>query len=399
MDVHVGRQPVFDASGRVVGAELLFRDGRVAHARVSDGVVATAQVILAAFLDLGLPTLVGTGMAFVNLPRPFVTGALPLPPGSGSLVLEILEDVGYDDELREGVRRLRQAGHRIALDDFVWTDGTAALLPLVDLVKVDVLQHGDGVPELIRRCHAAGVGVVAEKVETPAQLATCRALDVEYYQGYLLQRPEVLTARSLSARQMSCLELVRALQRPGVQVAELVEIVRRDPGLSYRLLQAANGASLGLSRRVTALRQALLLLGLSQLRRWALLMVVADLPDEAAGGVEAAFLRAAMCERLAHAAEADPDEAFVVGLLSSLDTLLGQPLPEVLAQLPVAPQTAAAVLARQGPLGEVLACVLSYEDGNLAVPAGSALPASAPREAFTGALTASVRERAQLLVS
>lgn len=388
MDVHVGRQPVFDRAGKVIGHELLFRDGDVAHARITSGVAATAQVLLSSFLDMGVETLVGDGLAFVNLPRPYITGDLPLPMEPGRLVLEVLEDVGHDEELRDGLRRLRAHGHTLALDDFVWTEGTAELLPYVDLVKVDVLQHGDGVAPLVRRCHDAGLQVVAEKVETPEQLELCRSLSVEFYQGYLLQRPDVLKGRSLSARQLSCLSLVRALQRPGVQVGELVDLVRRDAGMSYRLLRAANGASLGLSRRVTVLREALLLLGFAQLRRWALLMLVADLPEEARAGVDAAFLRAAMCERLARAGHGvDPDEAFVVGLLSSLDVLLGQPLLEVLALLPLAPETEAAVLSRAGPLGDVLSCVLSYEEGELVVPVDSQLPPTAPREAFLAALS------------
>lgn len=394
MDVHVGRQPLFDRDGRVAGHELLFRDGPVSHARVTSGTAATAQVILSAFLDLGLQQLVGNGLAFLNLPRPFVTGALPLPPVSDRLVLEVLEDVGHDDELRAAVRRLHDQGARLALDDFVWTTESAALLPYVEFVKVDVLQHGEGVPGLVRRCRDAGCEVVAEKIETAEQLRLCRELGVQYFQGYLLQRPEVLRGRSLSPRQLSCLAVVRALQRPDVRVDELVELVRRDPGLSYRLLRAAGSARSGVSRKVTVLREALVIMGFAQLRRWALLMLAADLPDEGAAGIEAAFVRAAMCERMARGeAGADPEEAFVVGLLSSLDQLLGQAIEEVLEQLPLAPATQAAVLGREGPLGEVLSCVIAYEEGVLAVPASSGLPETAPREAFLDALVVTAQQQ------
>ena len=134
MDVHIGRQPDVDNRGRVIGHELLFRDGQVDHARFPSGSKATAQVVLGAFLDVGLDRLVGDGLAFLNLPRPFITGAIPLPPDGGRLVLEVLEDVGHDEELRRGVQRLRDEGHRLALDDFVWTPESAALLSLVDLV-------------------------------------------------------------------------------------------------------------------------------------------------------------------------------------------------------------------------------------------------------------------------
>lgn len=394
MDVHIGRQPVFDRDGRVVGHELLFRDRDVAHARITSGAAATAQVLLASFLDIGLTQLVGSGLAFVNLPRPYLVGDITLPVAPGQLVLEVLEDVGHDAELLLGVQRLRAQGHRLALDDFVLTPDSERLLPEVDIVKIDVLQHGDAVPDLVRVCHDAGAVVVAEKVETPAQLRTCRDAGVEYYQGYLLQRPEVLRGRSLSANQTTCLQLVRALNQPSVTMDEVARLVGSDAGLSYRLLRAANSAASGATREVTGLRAALLRLGFDQLRRWALLLLVADLPDEAAAGVEAALLRAAMCEDLAGLLpDANADEAFVVGLVSSLDQLLALPLPQLLRMLPLGPATVSALLDHRGPLGEVLACVIAYEEGRPAVPIGSGMPADAPRQAFVRSVVDAVRQQ------
>lgn len=393
MDVHIGRQPVFDHRGRVIGHELLFRDQDVEYAEITSGTAATAQVLLASFLDIGLTQLVGDGLAFVNLPRPYLVNQVVLPVQPGRLVLEVLEDVDHDDEVLDGVRRLRAEGHLIALDDFVWTRETARLLPEVDLVKIDVLQHGDGVPDLVRRCQVHGAQIVAEKVETQEQLRMCRELGVEYYQGYLLQRPEVLRGRSLSPSQTTCLQLIRVLDQPDVSISTITRLVGGDPGLTYRLLRAANAAATGAPRRVTALPEALLMLGFAQLRRWALLMLVAGLPPEAAAGVEAALLRAAMCERLAALVDGVvADEAFVVGLVSSLDDLLGQPLQELLRMLPLAPTTEAALLQHTGPLGEVLACVLAYEAGTPSVPRGSHLPAAAPRTAFVQAVAAATRD-------
>ena len=61
--------------------------------------------------------------------------------------------------------------------------------------------------------------------------------------------------------------------------------------------------------------------------------------------------------------------------------------------LALAPETEAAVLSRAGPLGDVLSCVLSYEEGELAVPPDSQLPATAPREAFLEALSTVAQQR------
>lgn len=389
MDVHIGRQPVFDRARRVVGYELLFRDRDVAHARIGagSGSVATARVLLTSFLDIGLEELVGNGLAFVNLPRSYLVGDLPLPAPPAQLVLEVLEDVVADDEVLAGVRELRAQGYALALDDFLWDGPTARLVPEVDIVKLDVLEQGDELERSVRRCQEAGVAVLAEKIETAEQLALCRDLDVTYYQGYYLQRPEVLHGRSLSPSQASCLRLLSELDRDEPSTAAVARLVSADAALSFRMLRAANTAAVGAKRRITGLREALLMLGFSQLRKWALLLFVADLPVEAAPGVEAALLRAAMCEQLATwTRDADSASAFVVGLVSGLDVLLDQPMTEVLQTLPLAQPAREALLEGTGPLGEVLTCVLAYESGELVVPAASGLPESAPRQAFLRAL-------------
>lgn len=398
MDVHIGRQPVFDARGRIVGYELLFRDADVEYADFSSGTAATAQVLLASFLDIGLERLVGRGTAFLKLPRAYVVNELSLPAAPGRLVLEVLpEDIADDEQVLAGVRRLRAAGHLVALQD---TDGTLHSWPVlreVDLVKVDALRQGDALETTLRRCHAAGLRVVAEKVETAEALATCRELGVAYLQGHLLSRPEVLRGRALSAGQTACLQLVRALDRPDVSVADLARLVGSDPGLSFRLLRAANAVSVGARRHVTGLSEALLMLGFAHTRRWALLMLVTGLPTEAAAGVEAALLRAAMCERLAALVDdAEPDEGYMVGLLSSLAELLRLPVGELLQELPLAPSTREALLTQDGPVGEVLRCVLAYEAGEPTVPKDSHLAADAPRVAFLQAVEAVTRDQAML---
>ena len=108
--VHLGRQPVFDADLTVVGYELLFRRAGSTTAQVADPEQATADVVVKTFADFGLEAVVGDKLAFVNLPRGFLTGAKPLPFAPEQVVLEILEDVVADAEVLDGIRRLKDAG-------------------------------------------------------------------------------------------------------------------------------------------------------------------------------------------------------------------------------------------------------------------------------------------------
>jgi EAL and modified HD-GYP domain-containing signal transduction protein len=72
----VGRQPIFDAKLDVRGYELLFRDPSFP---VLNGDAMTADVLVHAGLDVGLRSLVGDKLAFVNATRAFLVGEQEFP--------------------------------------------------------------------------------------------------------------------------------------------------------------------------------------------------------------------------------------------------------------------------------------------------------------------------------
>jgi EAL and modified HD-GYP domain-containing signal transduction protein len=383
--VHLGRQPVFDADLEVVGYELLFRRAGAVTADVSDPERATADVVVKTFVDFGLESVVGDKLAFVNLPRGFLTGRNPLPFAPEQVVLEILEDVVTDQSVLDGVRRLRAQGFRFALDDFTWSEQTEPLIELCDYVKIDVLTYtADELTALVRRLRPFDVQLLAEKVETAEQFELCRSLSFAYFQGYLLSKPTVLTRRSLDSTRLACLRLLSVLGTANYDVTEAEAAIRSDPGLTLRILRMVNSAGTGLRRTVSSVREAVLLLGPRSLIGWVMLMSMSGSGSGAsADNVEVALTRARMCELLAAHALVPGDAAFTVGLVSSLDLLLGMSVEEAIADLPLEAEVADAVLHRTGALGSVLSAVLAYEalDGEALVSLGRA------RDAYLTAMT------------
>jgi diguanylate cyclase (GGDEF)-like protein len=122
------------------------------------------------------------------------TGADP-----ASLVLEITETVILTDlpVVVEHLRRIRALGVRIAIDDF--GTGYTSLTHLrslpVDVVKIDRSMIVAELPSdthvlklLVDTVHALGLGLVAEGVETDAQLERLESLGCERVQGFLFSR-------------------------------------------------------------------------------------------------------------------------------------------------------------------------------------------------------------------
>src|SRR5919202_5817652 len=137
MDVHIGRQPIFDGSDAVLGYELLFRDDGDNAAVTTSPDQATARVFVNTFLEFGLSELVGPRLAFVNVTRPFLTGEYPLPFAPGQVVLELMETVDVDDTVVTSIEQLAQQGYTIALDHYTVGRVPPRVLDIVRYVKCD----------------------------------------------------------------------------------------------------------------------------------------------------------------------------------------------------------------------------------------------------------------------
>jgi c-di-GMP-related signal transduction protein len=360
--VHVGRQPIWSSDRRLVGYELLFRGGEGIT-----GSFATSQVIVNAFTEFGLTEIAGDRLCFINMTREFLTDELPLPFGPGQSVLEVLETIVVDDELVAGVQRRVEQGYAIALDDFVLGTGHERLMGLADYVKLDVLNtEKDELHQIVEACRAfPDITLLGEKVETEEHLALAEELGCELLQGYLLGRPQVLSAQALSPSKFSRIQLMAALLRQDVQIEEVVSLVTQDPALSFRLLRASNSVAAGVTNRVSSVHEAVVMLGIAQVRQWVALMALSDVFDSTEGPVDAALSRARMCQLVAAELHQPMDAAFTVGLLDRVADLIDVSSEELAGQLPLSSEVSAALSGQTGGLGQVLRTVRAYESGDL----------------------------------
>ncbi len=123
-----------------------------------------------------------------------------VPPGS--LTLEITETELLDDASAGAARlgELRALGIRIALDDFGTGYSSLSYLHSLPLDSLKIAKPfvdglgGDGrdasfIGVIVELARKLGLDVIAEGIETPAQLAALRDLEVELGQGFLVGRP------------------------------------------------------------------------------------------------------------------------------------------------------------------------------------------------------------------
>ena len=393
-DIYVARQSIYDAQLRVAGYEVLFRGSHENRAVVADGNQATSELLLSAVVDIGLERVVGSKLAFVNLTREFLLGHHPLPLDSRQLVLEILEDVIIDQELIDGVARLVSDGYALALDDAVFRDELAPLLRLASIVKIELpsIPTGD-LPFHVQQFRRYPVKLLAEKVETLEEFTRCRDLGFEYFQGFFLSRPQMISGKRGRPSEIAVLQVLGRLSDPDVRIDELEQIIKNDAALSYKLLRYINSARFSRPTKIESLRQVILLLGLQGIRTMAMLAALAGTLRRPGDLLKDATQRALMCEQLARLQDnGEASACFTAGLISSLDAVFELPLPEILALLPLTDDLKRAVLEHQGDIGEVLHCAIANERADWdAIRCGTLTP-----DEIRGAYLFAIREVAEL---
>jgi c-di-GMP-related signal transduction protein len=367
--VHVARQPLYDRDSEIAGYELLFRGSaqaqtaNVAAGRAA-GTSASSQVIVTAFTQFGLRQLVGHRPGFVNLTRDFLVGDLAVPFEPDQAVLEVLESVEVDDRVIAGVTSLAEAGYEIALDDFEWGSGHEALLPMAHYVKLEVAGIVPAtVAEAVRACRHYPVRLVAERLESAADLELARQLGFDLFQGYLLGRPQVLSAAALSPSRLRRLELLGYLSEPEVNLDRVTSVVAIDPALSYQMLRAASSAAAGRRTPVASVQEAMVLIGTERLVQWLSLLAISDLTTPTEDHLVPILARARLCQVLAEQAGLSASAAFTAGMLVGVSDLLGVPIAKLTAQLPLTGEMSAALVSGVGRLGGILTAVRMYEQG------------------------------------
>ena len=359
----VGRQPIYRDGVDVFAYELLSRDSELNRAAFTDSDRATARLLLEAFVDIGLDQVVGPYIAFVNVTPNFLLSDYCFSLPKSRVVLEIGADSPADPPLLKRLSDLKNEGYSIALDNFPYTEAEHPLLPLANIVKIDIRGVA---PKTIAAETAAlrkfGVKLLAQKVETHGAYEYSKQSGFDYYQGYFFCKPQIVSQRQIPSDRLSILHLLSKLQDPQITIVDLELAVGQNLAISFRILRYLNSPLHGLSRKVSSLRHGIALVGTRLIANWASMMLLQSVENKPRELMNTTMVRAYMCRQLGAAMrQRNVDQFFTVGLLSLIDAVVDRPMTEVLKLLPLVDDVKNAIVHRTGPMGAVLNCVEAYE--------------------------------------
>ena len=364
----IARQAILDEARTVFGYELFDRSlHSTEHNAASD-----AQLLFNALSMAENDSLASRKTIFINCTHDSLAGGHLDLVAPERVVLEIpplpLSQVDQISNHLPNLQQLKRRGFRLAFDYSILTRSYEGWLPLASFIKFDLsVLKPEAIGGFVKLAQARSQALlIAEKVETHAQFALVHSLGVKLYQGFWFAQPVIVEGQRMRPAQANIIHLIDLVRKQS-STAEIEDVLKRDPVLSFNLLRFINSAGFGMRTEVTSFRHAVMLLGLNRLFKWAALLMTTsgggDIPP-AVGTT--AVVRGRLMELLAleKLSPEDCDNAFVVGVFSLLDTMLGMSMEAALATVSLPQHVTDALLYRTGPLAPFLNLTVACESSD-----------------------------------
>ncbi|MGG0669505.1 HDOD domain-containing protein [Lederbergia citrisecunda] len=374
MELHifVGRQPILDSEGGIYGYELLYRNSEENSFPDIDPEQATIQLLINTFLSIGVDQISGKSKSFINFSGELLIKDIFSNLKPECIIIEILEDVEITPALISRIREIKQDGFRFALDDFIVQDQYRLhpeLFELIDYVKVDFLAVDEKGRRYIERFikKYPHIKMLAEKIETEEQFQIAKKSGYDLFQGYFFAKPEIIKGVEIPSNLNLHMQIISKLNENDPDIDEIANLILHDISLTYKLLRYINTMNFEVPKSVGSVKQALVLIGLRELKKWMRVLMLQNIGDHSSSGrikalVSYSMSRAKMCELVAiRTGYPNGDEHFFVGLFSLLDAIMKRSWDDILPLFPFSEEVAETLQGKKTDLTAYLELAIATE--------------------------------------
>lgn len=370
MDKYVTRQPIKALEeDKIIGYEVLFQKDYDALYTNSD--VAAADTI-AGFLMQNTESLFHDKLTFVTFTPSLLFRNTPKIFDKDKLIIQIEDHVIIHPLAPTIIKKYIKEGYTFAINDFQFSPKYFSMLDYVTYVKVDISNKREGrerisLDNLINTMRGFEKKCIATGVNTKEDYDLAMEIGADYAEGSYVAEAMAKRVNRMEFLEGNFFQLVVEVSKDEPNVELIEEVISRDAALSYSLLKIVNSAYFALRRRVSSIRQALVTMGISQLKQWVyLLSFNSDFENDESleALMKQSFLRANFAMVLTDYIKNLPiirSEAYMMGMFSTLQYMIDAPLEEILAEIAVAPEIKEALLTQEGVCGSLYKLILSYE--------------------------------------
>ena len=373
MDKYVTRQPIKALKeDSIIGYEVLFQKDYDSLYSSSD--VAAADTI-AGFLMQNTDNIFHDKLTFVTFTPSLLFRNTPKIFDKEKMVIQIEDHVMIHPLSPTIIRKYRAEGYLFAINDFQFSPKYFSMLDFVTYIKVEISNKHDArdrvsLTNLISTMKGFDKKCIVTGVNTKEDYNLALEIGADYAEGSYVAEAMARKVNRLEFLEGNFFQLVVEVSKDEPDIERIEEIIKRDAALSYALLKIVNSAYFALRRRVSSIRQALVTMGISQLKQWVYLLSFNndfDNNESLETMMKMSFLRANFAMALSDHIENLPiirSEVYMMGMFSTLQYFIDAPLEEILEEVPVAQEIKDALIRQEGICGTLYKLIINYENAD-----------------------------------
>lgn len=370
---YIVRQQIKDRDGGIIGYEILYHGDNQAfdNERSEKNDFAAADTIYN-FLIQNTSKVLKSNLNFMTFTTMLLMKKTPRLFDKSELCIQIDDSVIIHPLSMHFVHQYAAEGYKIAVNEFQFAPRYLALMDSIDYIRINTQTTSDSALKNITEvAHSMGKVCIATEINNSVAYEKALGCGADYFEGSYVSEKLTIKAHSSAYLQSSFFQLMVAVTKDEPNVDEIERLISMDAGLTYGLLKMANSVHFALRNRATTIHQAIMTLGLGQLKQWIYLLSASNTDKKIDAGSEEflklSFMRASFCSELIKYAKDMPisqAEAYLMGMFSTLNYLIDAPMEELLTEVPVHEEVREALLAHSGRCGILYELVLSYESAD-----------------------------------
>ena len=368
---YIVRRAIKDAQSLVIGYEILYHGENQLYGSMDSGAkvneFAAADTIYS-FLTQNTEKIRGS-LNFMTFTTTLLMKKVPRLFDRNELVIQIDDSVIVHPLAMHFVQMYGREGYRIAVNEFQFAPRYLSMIDQIDYIKLNFQTMSDvSLHNVIEIANSMGKRVIATDLDTEELYEKALSMGVHALEGAYVAEKLASPAHSSSYLRSNFFRLMIAVTREDPDMEEIEQIISVDASLTYALLRVANSMHFATRNRTTTVRQAVMKLGIEQLKQWIYLLSVTDENNQVDPFFEEflklSYTRANLCSNLVthtRKVRISKGDAYLLGMFSTLEYLINAPMRDILSQLPISDELKVALLYRQGPCGMLYDLILSYE--------------------------------------
>lgn len=369
---YIVRRPIKDAQSQIIGYEILYYGENQAYGGGEAGSRANefaAADTIFNFLTQNTEKSLKGSLNFMTFTTTLLVKKVPHLFEKSDLVIQIDDSVLIHPLAMHFVQQYAKEGYKIAVNEFQFAPRYLSLVDLIHYIKINFRDTSDAtVRNIVEIAHSMGKQCIATEVETEAIYNKAIQAGVDAMEGNFVADKMSTKAHMSGYLQSNFFRLMVAVTKDEPNIEEIEQIISVDASLTYGLLRLSNSVHFALRQPAKTIRQAIMTLGIGQLKQWIYLLSASNAENEidptSEEFLKLSFQRANFCSELVSYTKKVPiskGEAYLMGMFSTLNFLIDAPMEEILVEVPISEEVRSALLTQDGPCGALYSLVLSYE--------------------------------------